>query len=186
MPEEIRSKDPSLIYKPLYNLFNGNFILSIGPKVIGLSCRGEYVGWDVYSKKIELTIKKVKRTNIFNKIERLGLRYINLFDNNVFENIKLNININGKPLKGQETYFKTSITSNGFTNILQITEKAALTQGSTQLFGSVIDIDTHIIEGKKDIYSNTNMIIEKAHNEEKKLFFKLLKDDFLKTLNPIY
>jgi hypothetical protein len=39
---------------------------------------------------------------------------------------------------------------------------------------------------EEDFFKNMSKILEKGHLEEKKLFFKLLKPDYLETLNPEY
>jgi uncharacterized protein (TIGR04255 family) len=55
--------------------------------------------------------------------------------------------------------------------------------------GSLIDIDTNLEpfpESAKTNFDEFIDIIERAHEEEKKLFFSLLEDDYLKSLNPEY
>ncbi len=54
-------------------------------------------------------------------------------------------------------------------------------------FISIIDID--VIKDFSPIESSKNVILNKidnAHTIEKEIFFTLLKNDFLKTLNPEY
>lgn len=51
---------------------------------------------------------------------------------------------------------------------------------------SLVDLD--VIEEKDDDDSLENIFnrLEQAHSKEKELFFQLLKESFLKSLNPEY
>jgi len=183
LPEEIRSSDPNLIFQPHYKLIKDGFVIQIGPKILSVGCFGEYVGWDFYFKEVKAVFLKAKKTSIFREINRAGIRYINFFDLNIFKNVKLDINI-GKSWIGEEpTLFKTVMKSERLIKTLQIANNVSLQRGTKILTGSVIDIDS-ATDGQHDIYDNLNEILEKAHLEEKKLFFKLLKEDFLASLNP--
>ena len=60
---------------------------------------------------------------------------------------------------------------------------SALLDGNIK--GSSLDIDV-IYENKNDMLKNHEKIISLAHDVEKTLFFGILKNDFLATLNPEY
>ncbi len=51
---------------------------------------------------------------------------------------------------------------------------------------SIIDIDTSIESENINFFEDMNSILGKGHSIEKEIFFGLLKDDFLKSLNPEY
>ena len=50
--------------------------------------------------------------------------------------------------------------------------------------GSVIDID--VAQESELNFNSLYETVEKAHTEEKALFFSLLSPDFLRSLNPMY
>ena len=52
--------------------------------------------------------------------------------------------------------------------------------------GSIIDIDTFRDHDLEKFFSKKEEIINRGHTKEKELFYSLLKEDFLNTLNPIY
>jgi uncharacterized protein (TIGR04255 family) len=185
LPELVRKEDPNLRYKPYYKLQSpgGEFVLHIGARVFSLINVGKYIGWLKFSKKIIDLIEKINNLSIVDIYTRVGIRYINGFDINIFEKINLSINISKNSLKDLDSTTRISIPSNEFINTLRVSNRAKIKKVNSISEGSIIDIDTYIEHPKKDIID----IVEQGHLKEKKLFFTLLKDDFIKNeLNPEY
>ena len=121
------------------------------------------------------------------KVERLGLRYINHFNNNIFEKIHCEVDLIGKKLKDESTNLRTEKIDGDFTKILQIGNSVTMVKGNQSLSGSVIDIDILFnITDSNTFLDNYKEVVERAHIKEKKLFFSLLKDSFLEEFNPKY
>lgn len=186
IPEEIRNHDQNLIFQPHYRLKNDKFIISVGPRIIAFGLPGEYVGWSEFSSESKSMFTKVKKLNILNKIDRLGLRYVNFFDGDIFEKTKLTINLDNAHFLTEQTHYRATIKSSDFSQILQIVNNASVNKNSKISIGSIVDIDTSIERTDSSIYAGLNDFIEDAHSVEKKLFYSLLKDDFIATLNPEY
>ena len=185
VPEEIRSKDPNLIFQPVYRLKDHGFVIACGPKIISISSVPEYAGWEIYYPRIISAFDKVKKLNFFSKINRLGVRYVNFFPGDIFENIKLQISHEKLKFK-DDMYFRTNILEGKFKNILQIANNTTVKQNNQMKRGSIIDIDTSVEGPENDIYNHLNDLINEEHAQEKKLFFSLLTEDFLSKLNPEY
>lgn len=185
IPAMIRDQDPTLRYGPHYRSKKGQFQLQIGPKTVAISVIGEYCGWDVFSKEINSTFKKVKKSGVIDVMERLGLRYINILEGvNVFEHSNFVISLAGKTIN-RKTKLTTEITSRKAKCTLNITSDAEVTLGDQNKIvnGSVVDIDVIIdINKKSDIYK----AIERAHDIEKGHFYKIMTKDYIETLNPEY
>jgi uncharacterized protein (TIGR04255 family) len=186
LPEEVRSKDPNLIYQPLYRLKNNNYLISIGPKVISLSCTPPYSGWTEFSLKIQELLSKINKAKVISKTLRFGLRYINFFDENIFNNIKFEITLDNTSLSLNQNYIRTISKTKPFTITLQIANSADIVTDNKTLKGSLIDIDIAAEGSNIDILNVTNGLLSEGHDQEKQLFFTLLKDEFLLTLNPEY
>lgn len=184
IPEEIRSKDQNLIYQPHYRLKSEMFIIGVGPKVISFGLPNDYVGWDAFYKEAKVVLSRVKKAKIFNKIERLGVRYINFFEDDIFEKIKLKIRLDEDNFYTEQTHYRAILKNDDFKQNLQIVNNASVNKNGKVLTGSIIDIDTSLERNDASISSGLNNFIESAHKKEKTLFFSLLKDDFLATLNP--
>lgn len=182
LPGFVRASDPNMRYKPYYKISNDNFVIQIGPEVISISSFPKYLGWDKFSEIIFDVLNKVERIGIIDIIERFGIRYINFFDNNIFDKINLNVEIctNDIPLKN--TIIRTEIEQDEFSSTLQIANNAII----NEKLGSIIDIDTFLTNNLDTFFSRKSDLINSGHIKEKELFYSLLKPEFLNTLKPTY
>lgn len=185
LPELVRKQDPALKHQPYYKLFSQDkkFIFQIGARVVSLINLNPYDGWSVFSGKLKNMIERLKKLSVIDAYTRVGIRYINGFDFNIFEKINLSLCMSKYPLIDFDASTRMEIPSGEFINTLQIANNAQVKKADGITKGSVIDIDAHIENPPKDIIET----IEQGHLEEKKLFFALLKEEFLKKeFNPEY
>lgn len=182
IPESIRNIDPNLKFKPHYKIANEEFVVQIGPDVLSISSFPNYTGWTKFSTIISDVLNRIESTEVIKSVSRVGIRYINFFDDNVFDKINLNVHINNSLIEYRSTVVKTEIVQNNYISTLQIANSVSI----AEKVGSVIDIDTSLILMLDDFFKNKEDIINKGHQFEKELFFSLLNDDFLKSLNPEY
>ena len=185
LPANFRNADKDLTFQPHYRLVGQTCGVLVGPKVISVGVRGEYPGWETLSKSVKSTMRQFHQTGIVKRIIRFGLRYISFFAFDIYPKLELKITANDSSLDGEETFFKTVLASQGCKSLLQIGKGLALV-GKPGETGSVIDIDSFTTNSDGDFVNVLDSFLEEAHQTEKKLFFKLLKSDFLKTLNPVY
>lgn len=185
LPANIRNTDKDLAFQPYYQLFNETTTVLVGPKVISVGMRGEYPGWTAHSRRIKETVAQFHQTGILTRTLRFGLRYISFFGFDIDPNLRLRITVDEASLDGDATFFKTVLVGKGCRSLLQIGKGQALvnTPGET---GSVIDIDSFTTETSGEFIPMLERFLEEAHHAEKELFFRLLKPEFLKTLNPVY
>lgn len=187
LPEAIRSQDLNLKYAPHYKFHKGDYIMQVGPKVFSLANVKEYVGWDTFSDNIKETFEKLSSLEIVDKIERFGLRYINLFaDINIYEKSMLQIQLEDKNLFKNDNNLSIVMKTGDFASKLIMVNNAQVKLQTPDKIanGSIIDIDVSL--ERKIKFENINELIENAHKEEKKLFFSLLNPAFLKTFDPKY
>ena len=182
LPDQIRSSDPSLKYRPHYKSASNGLIIQIGPNVLTISSHPEYIGWQAFSEKIFDLLEELNRGDIIERVERLGIRYINFFENDIYEEANLQVNIKNEPIAYNNTVIRTEISQGNYSSTLQVANNAS----NSGQNGSVIDIDTHINTGLDTFFHDKKVIINEAHEKEKKLFFSLLKPEFLNSLNPKY
>jgi uncharacterized protein (TIGR04255 family) len=186
VPEQIRLVDPNMVYQPWYRLRNGGFLLSIGPKKVALGKVGEYPGWSLFSIRLHKVVETLRGLGIVDEVERVGLRYINFFDFDIFDKIKLVVSIDNVSVTSNQTLVRVTIPGQRYKSQMHVTNQASVIVEKTNRTGSIIDIDTFLETDLKDFFQNSISIIEEGHTEEKEVFFSLPKNDFLQTLNPEY
>lgn len=182
LPEAVRTADPKLKHKAYYKISNPEFVVQIGPDVISISSYPEYVGWNRFSKTIIKILRKVEKTPAIKSVRRVGMRYINFFPDDIFPFINLIITKKGEDMPLEKAVFKTEIKDGDFSSTLQVANQVSLNKNT----GSIIDIDTFTSMNLDSFLENKEDIINQAHAIEKKLFFELLKEEFLLTLQPKY
>jgi uncharacterized protein (TIGR04255 family) len=182
LPEIVRSSDPNFKYKPYYRISNNDFVIQIGPDVVSISSFPKYVGWTLFSKTIFEVLHKVEKIGIINELERVGIRYINFFENNIFDKINLKVFVGGDEIPYKNTVLRTEIDQFEFKSTLQIANNVL----NNDRLGSIIDVDTFMFSDLKSFFDEKTNVLSKGHDKEKELFFSLLQNEFLLTLNPEY
>jgi len=182
IPEPIREKDKQLKYKPYYKASNEQFIVQIGPDVFTVSSFPNYIGWSDFSKEIFSIIETIKNLKIIDETHRLGIRYINFFPYDIFESIDLEIFLKSHKLSSEKTLLRTELSAGEYKSTLQVVND--FTHNSKQ--GSVIDIDTFKDSDLDSFIESYEDLINKGHLSEKELFFSLLTESFLNSLEPEY
>lgn len=180
MPPDIIRQDPALKYKPLYRIEGDECSLQIGAQMIALSSKVPYIGWDRFSTMFYEIVNLC--FECFDKVSRLGLRYINFFEGDISNKININFSLSEK-YEPSRLNIQAEVVDNDIPSTLQYTPNAVWQDKA----GAVIDIDTFISykessPGLKELFSD----IESVHICEKKVFCSLLKDDFLLELGPQY
>jgi uncharacterized protein (TIGR04255 family) len=184
LPAAIREHDPNLKYTPHYKIKSDNFIIQIGPNVFSLINIKEYCGWRSFLAKICETYKKLLDLEIIQSTVRTALRYVNVVEDiNIFEHTNLDIHINNDHLGGNKINFTVEIPYEQGMSCLRLINSAEVIFETKVIKGSIIDIDTYVNLAE---FANFKEAIECAHKTEKNLFFRLLNEEFLSSLNPIY
>ena len=187
LPEAIRSQDPNLKYKAHHQFKENNHTINVGPDVLTFSTLNPYCGWKEWSAFFYKILEKIFAINLISRVERIGLRYINRFDHNIFEKIQCEVKIIDTLLTDESTSLRTEIIDEKFTKILQIGNSITMLKDDKPIHCSVIDIDIlSNIEDTQKFIKEYNKIVERAHIKEKELFFSLLNESFLEDFNPNY
>ena len=184
LPEMVRREDQNFLYKPYYKLYSkDNYLLQVGAKMISLIRLAPYSGWNGFSKRFREILDKVNKLKIIDSYIRIGIRYVNEFDGNIFDKINLSINIKKYPLGNFSTFVQSEIPTGKFISLLRVSNKAEIVKPSGKMEKSIIDIDSFNQNPEGDIWE----LIEEGHLEEKRLFFSLLKEEFIREeFNPKY
>ncbi|WP_323027497.1 TIGR04255 family protein [Gelidibacter japonicus] len=169
--------------------YNENIKFHLTSKAITINCYSAYISWDLYLQEITKVIGLVNKVVSKIKIERIGLRYVS-----EYENIDLN-----ECLKFNFTFGHPNITSKHYTFNSEFIYKSALIiltlrnlmpVNATNNSKNVSYIDIDVIKKDLEIEFSINekllVVLEEVHQYEKEIFFNLLKEEFLQTLQPEY
>ncbi len=156
------------------------------------NCVNSYIGWTKYFSFIKDVILKLSDHQLFNSFNRIGIRYISEFPNiDILTKIKFHFEMSSIKTDISNGSFRLEWEEESYKIITNIGSKLPISsiieEEDTRIdYVSLIDLD--IIRQDLAITNSSDLfkIIDIAHAKEKKLFFELLKDDFLVTLNPEY
>lgn len=190
IPAQTRESDPNLEFAPLFRLrsnANKNHIIQIGPKVVIWSSSPLYSGWDNFREYVTPLLKTVIQCGVLTTIIRTGFRAVNFFeDTDIFKNkLLVKISLNDSEIRYNQTTLRTELIKDEYHSTVQVMNEAQVNLPASRKAGSIIDIDTFNVSHastSEDIIRRLDI----AHDIEKEAFFSLLKDDFLKTLEPEY
>jgi len=187
VPEQLRQQQANLISLPLMQFSNDQFIINFGPRVVGLVTKpNSYPGWDLFSKEMNWLIGCLKDANFIQEGERLGVRYINFFEEDLLPNLVLETMVAGKPLLGSEMLLSFGLHKAPFVVRLQVIKGAISQFEKGPKTGNVLDVEVWLAPNDFDLFGNGIVRFEEGHTLAKQIFFGLLKDEFLTTLNPTY
>jgi uncharacterized protein (TIGR04255 family) len=183
IPEEIRKIDPNLRNKPTHQIICSEGVLSIGTNSITMSIPPPYQTWNIFKSFINYVLDIIKSSSapIKKGVNRVRIKYLNFFELNNFDNNNLEIIYQNSMVKHIPTIFRTEIPAGAFINILQISNGVNIKNPALKLnaYGSLIDIT---VVSNKVALDTVENAIDLTHNEAKKLFFSLLKEEFINAL----
>jgi uncharacterized protein (TIGR04255 family) len=189
IPEAVRNQDENLRYQTCYVLTKDDALqLRIGPHSIVFACINRYVGWDAFFAFASDYVRKLLKNNIFKRIERIGLRYVNLFQFSVLPKTNLKVSMPSGEIIGDSLTMRIEKKDTHFAKIVQVSNAVGIQSPSFKGTGSLIDIDCispNLITPPFDEKSILDTI-DTMHSREKEEFFRLLTTEFITSLNPKY
>lgn len=189
LPRPIRKTNEKFLYNPDFIFNNNDYSVSIGTNILSFENVGTYHLWSNYYSLIKDFISKVNNLNIIKKIERVGVRYISLFDSKykIKEITKIKFNLDYDDFDQNNNFLQTELLKGEIRLVVRIAENGNVNKGQQTFKGLFVDIDASQSLDLPELFNqNLLNIIDKLHSEEKLLFYNLLQEDFLKSLNPKY
>ncbi len=187
IPESMRQQEAGFTYQPLLQYEGPEFLIRFGPRVLTLITRTHgYPGWPRFREELAWLWDEVAAAGFVQEGERLGVRYVDFFKQDIFSLVVLGVSVAGQEFAGLEQSFSTVIPWEKSTARLVLTNGAFLNDGKETRRGSILDLDAWQRLASEDVFAEAAAQIERLHEVNKKLFFGLLKPEFLATLNPVY
>jgi len=187
VPEEFRRQDPALQHLPLLQFLSKDFLIQLGPRVVSLVTKpNAYPGWPAIKEELDWVIQRIQAASFVGETERLGVRYVDFFEGDVFSELHLHLAVNDQPLTGAQTDVTTVLRRGPLVIRLRVTNGAIVGTAQGPQPGSVLDVDAWFGPPEADLFENGVARFGEAHDTIKGLFFGLLKPELLATLNPVY
>jgi uncharacterized protein (TIGR04255 family) len=187
LPESMRQKDANLTYQPLLQYDGPEFLIRFGPRALSLTTQlHQYPGWRRFREELLWLWGEVAAAGFVQEGERLGVRYVDFFKEDIFSVVVLGISVGGQELSGFEQSFSVVVPWEGSTARLVLTNGAFLNDGGQPRRGSILDLDVWQRLASENVFVDAPEQVEKLHDINKMLFFGLLKREFLESLTPAY
>jgi uncharacterized protein (TIGR04255 family) len=189
IPPVIRDQDPNLAFYAEAFLANEHFQIGISKRALSIGCKTPYVGWAQYSKEIEAKLQALLSIpSLVILIQRIGLRYINFFEGIVpmSEVIDLGISFfNEKQYNRKNVGVRTELAKGDISFMLNASDNAS-TNIKPTVVGNLLDIDVSCSAGLESSLPRLIELVDRLHNEEKALFFSLLRQEFVDKITLEY
>lgn len=186
VPAALRDQDPNLRYQACYRFQREGHTLLLGPRNVALSTI-PYVDWNSVEPRLNEVLMKLDKANLIQRIERVGLRYVNFFEKlNVIERSTLKLEVAGKSIADQSISIRAERTENDYTVITQILNNASVL-GPQAMAGSIIDIDVmteKVVVDTKMFSQSLLKVFAEANVLADNAFFSLLTSDFINEFEP--
>lgn len=185
LPEALRLQDKNLEFAPYHKFKSKQFQVQVGPKVLSVICSKPYSGWDEYFDIIKTITGYLEELRFITNITRIGVRYIDFFEKiNIFD--YLEFKMEDFPFPTEQSSYTTTFAFEKFRTNLQVSNADKMQINGRFYAGSIFDSDTYTEEAITFNKSEVLQIISDVHAAEKKIFYTLIKNSFIKTLNPEY
>jgi len=188
IPSNLQKLEIQIGNRPLF--YNERIKIELQPNSIIFNCLDKYISWDIYKPEIENVLFQISKAAIIDNYTRVGLRYISEYSNLDLQNcLKFSFSFNMPELKSKTYTFHSEFEEDNLKIILNLNNNLSLINSKNELgISSVSNIDIDVIMENIKEKSLESLLskIEILHQKEKEIFFNLLKDEFLESLNPIY
>lgn len=185
VPAELLRQQPAWLHQPLIQFFGTDFMVQIGHQMVGLAIKPHhYPGWERIREELIWLIDRLKEADFMQETERIGVRYIDFIEGNLFSKLNLNLQVGSQAVITEHTDIATIMKKEKLTIRLAASNAAIIGTGDSTKTGSVLDIDGWYGALDADLFENGIELFTSAHHIIKRLFFELMKPDYLRSLNP--
>jgi len=161
--------------------------------LIIFNCLKDYISWSDYRPEIEKVLSQISKAKVIEKYNRIGVRYISEYpETDLKDCVKFSFTFGTPEIESSTYTFNSEFTSGNFRTILNLKNKLPVLKeknaDSQSIITPVSIIDIDVIMDNLSLTDLKSLLIDidKAHLRQKEVFFNLLKENFLKTLNPEY
>lgn len=181
------NKEMTLSLGGISMFYNDKVKFYINNNSIAFNCLSDYILWDNYFEQIKEVLNKIISTKLIKTFKRVGVRYINEYSNiDLSKSINFNFTFGFPEVISSSYSFTSEFNYKGSRVVLNLNNNVPAIIDNNITPTSTIDVD--IIQEEINITDAHELfiVIDNSHTLEKEVFIRLLKKDFLGSLNPIY
>lgn len=194
IPKQIRDQDQKLRFSPIVRLAWGRYFVSVGERVLTVSCRIPYPGWSEFRSTIHYVLDLVKDLGAIKEVYRYSLKYVDLLESSdlgeQISKINLSLNLGGHELDKDYFNLRMDVPEDNFLHLVSVYPQAQVSfeDGATK-HGIIVDVDSLKECGAQpalEWFDSLAAELDLLHSANKRMFFKLVNDEALEDLEPIY
>jgi uncharacterized protein (TIGR04255 family) len=189
IPRQIRQSDPQFEYSVEGSLNGEEYSIGIGSNTLVFNCVNGYKKWSEFFPFIKRVLETAAGS--IREVVRIGVRYTNFFEGmNDLSNFNVGFFAGAEDLKIEaskvhQMVLKFAMMSEVVSYNVTVANQASVPRATSP--GALLDVDAYLDHGLHSPVGKQHFDqIDLVHSKEKEMFFVLLKDEFLKTLNPKY
>lgn len=186
------NQEIQIAFSSQYLFYNDKMKVELQPNSIIFNCLEQYIGWEQYIQEIKKFVKQLSEAGVIESFDRIGVRYISHYPEiDIRKCVKFSFTFGMPQVVSNSFGFRTEFIYDKLKVILNMNNNlpVVLNNQINEIKPlSIIDLD--VIDDNIGIEANDLEAlfakIDFIHSKEKEVFFNILKEDFLQTLNPIY
>ena len=174
-------------------VYNDNVSIQLLPNSFVFTWQPQYAGWDEYRKEIATALEQlfsIKKTLIVN---RVGLRYISEYPNKDLKDcFKFKFTFGLPEVESETVSFRSEFKKDGTRIILNLSNRVPFVnpnpkpEDATVIRTSIVDIDVICEDVQTTNLPDLLTTVDVNHTKQKEVFFTMIDDNYLQTLNPEY
>jgi uncharacterized protein (TIGR04255 family) len=193
-PQQMRNFDPNLQYAPLVRMHWDAFLILVGDRSVALACKFPYTGWSAFRPAILNLIELIRQASIIESVERMALKYINIFpselgDASALVKFELRVGEHSAAKDNFQIRVEVPMDDDLLLIVQIIASGTAKFPDGTSRTGVTLDIDTLAMTADMPFQKFAGMLpdrIEAVHQASKVMFFDCLKPETIQKLEPTY
>jgi len=191
LPPEIRTAEPALRYQQQIRLSGRQGSVFFGDCVAGVSLLAPYPGWEAFRPRVNAFLDVLQSSKLVRAPERLSIKFVNLLTDTpsrTLDSLNVEIRLGGEPSADSGLHLRAELNQPPYRSIVEIAPEVIVKLGGNRgsKSGLLLSIDCIRIVTEPDFWAETDNLIEGLHRELRNVFFKLLTDDSIARLGPIY
>lgn len=188
LPRSIREENPDLRYLPSHSLSGDLGVITVGERAITLSTT-RYPGWSDFRGEIESLLSEIKGLASELSVERYSLKASNLVEGPTGEQLSflaLDVRIRGESVGELGFRLQVELPNEPLTTLLVVQTGARAISATSQRDGVILVVDSICKVPRDDFLDSPAGGLNVLHDEQRKVFFRLISDESLRDLNPEY